>query len=253
MRWMAIGTIFLIASLNPVAAEAPAELLRRELNAGRAIAAIAQLKPFADASPDAQMALGFAEFVRATERLAEGLFRFGLKTPRNPFLPIVRLPIPTNPQPEPVDYTKLRTIYQNFLDDLSIARTTLMAFAASSGSDQSKVVLDLNAIRMNISSDAARPITLELRAITATFNALRQPAWAVRPQDPLESWEVAFDRADALWLAGYSHVLSALFEFVMAHDWQKTFDATGALFFAGAPQNKNFAPPDLMAITWTAG
>lgn len=248
MRRIAIGTILLIAALNPVAAETPAELLRRELSSGRTAVAIAQIKPLADASPDARMALGFAQFVRATERLAEGLFRFGLKAPRNPFLPIVRLPIPTNPQPEPVDYTKLRAIYQEFLDDLSIARATLIAFAASSGSGQSKLVLDLNAIRLNMSSDTARPIALELRAVAAAFNAVRVPAGAVRPQDTAEPWEVAFDRADALWLAGYSHVVSALFEFVMAHDWQKTFDATAPLFFAGAPQNKNFAPFDPMAI-----
>src|SRR5688572_26330796 len=207
MHRIAIATILLVASLNPASAETPDELLRRELTAGRANVAIAQLKPLADASPDARMALGFAEFVRATERLAEGLFRFGLKTPRNPFLPIVRLPIPTNPQPAPVDYAKLRTLYQNFLDDLSIARATLNAFAASSGSEQSKLVLDLNAIRMSVASDVARPVSLGLRDVAAALNARRQPAAAIGPQGPVESWEVTFDRADALWLAGYSHIV----------------------------------------------
>ena len=254
MRWIAIAPfVLMIAGFHPASAEAPSELLRRELDAARAAAAITQLKPLADASPDARMALGFAEFVRATERLTEGLFRFGLKTPQNRFLPIVRLPIPTNPQPEPVDYTKLRTLYQNFLDDLSIARATLAAFAGSSGSDQSKLVLDLNAIRMSIASDVARPTTLELREITAAFNARRQPAPAIGTQAPVESWEVAFDRADALWIAGYSHILSALFEFVMAHDWQQTFDATSASFFAGAPPNKNLASPDPRGIMSAMG
>jgi hypothetical protein len=254
MRRIAIAPFFLmIAGLSPASAEAPGELLRRELDAGRAAAAITQLQPLADASPDARMALGFAQFVRATERLTEGLFRFGLKTPQNRSLPIVRLPIPTNPQPDPVDYTKLRTLYQNFLDDLSIARASLAAFAASSGSDQSKLVLDLNAIRMSIASDVARPATLELRELAATFTARRQPAPANGTQAPVESWEVAFDRADALWIAGYSHILSALFEFVLAHDWQQTFDATGALFFAGAPPNKNLASSDPMATTNVKG
>jgi hypothetical protein len=254
MRWIAIVTILLIAGLNPASAEEPSELLRRELNAGRATAAIAQLKPLADASPDARMALGFAEFVRATERLAEGLYRFGMKTPQNPFLPIVRLSIPANPRPEAVDYTKLRAVYQNILDDLSVARATLNAFATSSGSDQSKLVLDLNAIRLTVAPDVALPIALELRKIVATpFNARRPPAPAIETPGSVESWEVAFDRADALWLAGYSHILSALFEFVMSHDWQQTFDATGALFFAGAAPNKNFAQPDPMAMRNAAG
>jgi hypothetical protein len=253
MRWIAVITILLIASLSPASAEAPGELLRRELVAGRATTAIAQLKPLADANPEARMALGFAEFVRATERLAAGLYRFGVKTPQNPFLPIIRLPIPANPQAEPVDYAKLRALYQEALEDLSFARTTLKAFAATSGSEQSKVVLDVNAIRLNVAAAAARPVTIELREIIATLNARRPPVPAIGPQGAVESWEVAFDRADALWLAGYSHVLSALFEFVMAHDWQQTFEATGALFFAGAPPNKNFASPDPLAIMHAVG
>jgi hypothetical protein len=240
MRWIAIATILLIACPNPASAETPGELLRRELKAGRSVAAIAQLKPLANANPDAQMALGFAEFVRAVEQLAEGLFRFGLKTPENPFVPVLRLPIPTNLQPEPVDYPKLRSLYQKFLDDLAIARTTLTAFAASPGADQSKIVLDVSAIRLNI----GQPIMLELRGVFLALNPPRRPG----PQDAFDSWEVAFDRADALWLAGYSHVVSALFEFVMAHDWQRTFDATGPLFFTGASANKEFAPPDSLRI-----
>jgi hypothetical protein len=177
-----------------------------------------------------------------------GLFRFGLKTPQNPFLPIVRLPIPANPQTERVDYARLRALYQEFLDDLSIARTTLQAFAAASGSDQSKLVLDLNAVRLNISSGAARGVTLGLQEIYAAMDQRRPRAPAIGQQAAVETWEVAFDRADGLWLAGYSHIVSAVFEFVMAHDWQNTFEATGALFFTGAPPNKNFAPPDPTAL-----
>lgn len=243
MRWIAIATILLIACPHPASAETPGELLRRELKAGRSFAAVAQLKPLANANPDAQMALGFAEFVRAVEHLAEGLFRFGLKTPDMPFVPVLRLPIPTNLQPEPVDYTKLRSLYQKFLDDLAVARTTLIAFAASSGSDQSKLVLDVSAIRLNI----GQPIMLELRGVFLALNSPRRPS----PQDSFDSWEVAFDRADALWLAGYSHVVSALFEFIMAHDWQRTFDATAPLFFSGASANKDFAPDSLRFMNGT--
>jgi hypothetical protein len=242
MRWIAFAAILLIAYTDPASAETSGELLRRELTAGRSAAAITQLKPIANANPDAQMALGFAEFVRAIEQLAEGLFRFGLKVPEAPFVPVIRLPIPANLQPEPVDYAKLRSLYQKFLDDLSAARTTLTGFAALTGSDQTKIVLDVNAIRLNI----GQPIMLELRAIFAALNPPRRPGQA--PQVASDSWEVAFDRADALWLTGYSHVISALFEFVMAHDWQRTFDATGPLFFSGAPRNKDFATSDSMRI-----
>ena len=45
------------------------------------------------------------------------------------------------------------------------------------------------------------------------------------------------DRGDAAWLRGYTHLLSALLEFPLAHDWQQGFDASFHMFFprAGLP------------------
>ena len=41
--------------------------------------------------------------VGAVEGLSQGLYQYGMMTPQNPFLPVVRLPIPTNSRPQPVD------------------------------------------------------------------------------------------------------------------------------------------------------
>ena len=58
------------------------------------------------------------------------------------------------------------------------------------------------------------------------------------------SWpfEVAFDRADALWLQGYCHLLSAGLEFVLAYDWRETFDRTAGLFYPGLHLSGEFTP-----------
>lgn len=229
---LALAAMLVASSLAPAFAQSPGELLRRDLEAGRAAEAVKALKPLAASNVDARMALGFAEFTVAVEKLLQGLHRFGLKTPQNPFLPIVRLPVPDNAQPEAVDYAKLRALYQAFLNDLAIARTTLSSVTATDG----KLVLDLAALRFTIAPQSNLQGGLTLRDVLKVLGGGRSSG--------IEPWEVAFDRADTLWLAGYCHMLSALMEFVMAHDWQKTFDATAHLFFAGARMPKDIMPPD---------
>jgi hypothetical protein len=42
----------------------------------------------------------------------------------------------------------------------------------------------------------------------------------------------AFDKGDALWLRGYSNVLMAFGQFLLAHDWNESFDIAFPHFFA---------------------
>ena len=47
----------------------------------------------------------------------------------------------------------------------------------------------------------------------------------------MASLEVKFDAGDAPWLAGYSHALMALCDFMLAHDFHATFDVVSHRFF----------------------
>jgi hypothetical protein len=253
----------------PSYAATPGELLRTELEAGRAAGAINALKPLATSSDEARLALGFAQFAGSIETLMQGLHRYGFQTPQNAFVPIMRLPIPANPNPKPADYAAVRAIYLTFLDDLAAARQTL----AQVKSTNSKVVLDLANIRLSVPAAAERQGVTERhdklkanyrKAIEnrherrgpvdqaavdreleqtwpdflerARMNTDVSLASIIKSVSPGASgkWEVAFDQSDALWLQGYTHLLSALTEFILAHDWSSTFDATGHLFFTGA-------------------
>jgi hypothetical protein len=49
--------------------------------------------------------------------------------------------------------------------------------------------------------------------------------------ETVEQFAVSFDKADVHWLRDYCHLLSALTEFILAHDWKESFDRTGHLFF----------------------
>jgi hypothetical protein len=243
MRTFAFVGLLSWLLVAPATAQTPSELLKRELEAGQAGRAVSALQPLAARNVDARMALGFAQFVSAVERLTQGLYRFGLKAPNNPFLPVVRLPIPENHAAEAVDYAKLRGLYEQFLTDLATSRTTLDSFAAAPTSTGSKLVLDLSAVRLTVAVAGDRPTSIGLADTMASLAGGRG-----RPGMPQQSptWEVAFDRADAIWLAGYSHIVSALFEFVMAHDWSRTFDATGHLFFRGAASSAQFGAANPM-------
>lgn len=228
-------TASLFIASAPSAAQTPGERLRTDLEAGRAAQAVATLRPLAASSPEARMALGFAQFTNSIEKLVQGLHRHGLKSPRNPFLPIVRVPVPLNAQPEPLDYAKLRALYQTLLDDLAATRATFAALPSNSA----KIVLDLNAVKLSPGSAVTGPQNaMGLRDVITAMGGRTGASGAVEP------WEVAFDHADTLWLTGYSHMLSALMEFVLAHDWQKTYDATAHLFFEGARAPKDFLAPD---------
>jgi hypothetical protein len=138
-------------------------------------------------------------------------------------IPILRFPVPYNPAPQSVTYQALRDMLKAFDDDLASAETALEGV----GDGDVAIVLDLARIRLDLRGDG-RPGDDETLAYIIGRMSQRpgaQPA-------PLASLEVKFDTGDAPWLAGYSHVLMGLCDFVLAHDFQGSFDAVSQLFFA---------------------
>jgi hypothetical protein len=225
-----IVVAIVVASTTPAISGPHGDILRSFAEQGRTRDAVAALSRESGRSDEARLALGFGQFIVAVENLAQGLHRFGMKAPHNAFLPIMRLPLPANVSAEPVDYDKLRAVYQTFLNDLTVARTTLLSVKTG----DAKVVLDLNAVRLRFIGGASvsDPLLASMSLNDMLGGVTRRGGAAAPPTTPV--WEIAFDTSDAIWLAGYTHILSAMFEFVMAHDWRMTFDASAHLFFTGA-------------------
>jgi hypothetical protein len=179
------------------------------------------------ASPDddeARFGKGLLLFGRAVERFGQAQFRHGARAPRYLVVPLFRLPVPENPSPEPLTYETQRATLQNFIDDLKRAQSAL-----ASVSGEVKIVLDLNAVQFDLTGSGQANPREKLSAILA---AMRVSA----PQNTQQAqpFEVAFDRADALWLRGYCNVLSALIEFVLAYDWHESFEVSAQLFYPSA-------------------
>jgi hypothetical protein len=231
--WLALAA--LLAAAVPVHAQDTASRFQRYMEAGtyadgeRDFAQIVERSP-ADAA--ARMGLGMIRFAQAVERLGQGLHRYGLVSPRQSFIPVLRLPVPENPRAEKLDYDKLRAVYLAFLADLAKAEATLAAMPAG----EPKLPVDLFKVRFDFNNDGRSGDDESLLGIMARLGGgPNQPARL----PPGQAFQVAFDRADATWLRGYCNVPSAFLEFVLAYDWRETYAATAHAFFSGAVDPSN--------------
>ena len=177
---------------------------------------------------EARFALGIAQFLQAVERLGQGFYRYGLEPP--PILamamPYLRLPLPQNPSAEEIAYDDLRGVINQWAKDLREVERTLGQLSEV----DIRLPLRIGLIRLDWNSDgsAADSESLWQLYVHVNVNASRIP-----PQR-IETFEIGFDRADAYWLQGYCHLLSATAEFVLAHDFRDLFERTAHLFFPKA-------------------
>lgn len=228
--FISIAFAVLLTGLGSLRADAQdaviAEILRQRASAGEWTMAQSQLAT-RGANAQTLAARGMVRFARAIETLGKNFHRHGLRPPRAAMIPILRLPVPPNPNPEPLTYEALRAIYVAFIADLAEAEAALASMPAG----PVKLPINLNAVRLDLNGDGrlTNDETIGEIMLTMTGQAPRQSLADPGP------WEVAFDRADMLWLRGYCRLLSAFAEFALAYDWRETFTAAGHVFFAGAP------------------
>ncbi|MFO1184546.1 MAG: hypothetical protein U1E56_07150 [Bauldia sp.] len=221
------------AGAPAAATETSAALARSHLEAGTLAAAERELGAVIArdaADQEARFGLGAVRFLTAVEHLSQGFYRYGLKPASSGGLPILRLPVPENPRPQPITYAAFRGILQRLSDDLAAAETALAAMASA----EMKVPLDLAAIRYDADGDGRAGDEERLLTVLSRMAGGR-PAPAL----------VAFDRGDAYWLQGYCHALMSVADFLLAHDFEATFDNTFHLFFPAAdlPLAKALAAP----------
>ena len=224
--------------LVPAAADEAANRIAVDhLYAGTLAAGDAELAAILAADPgndDARIGLGTIRFVRSIETFSQGLYRYGLKTPRSFLMPILRLPVPDNPNPETLRFEDFQALLAGFSDDLAPAEETLDGVGP-----EVKLRLDLRKVHYDVNGDGK---VLE----DESFIAVMQQVTGM-PSDAMPAeLTFAFDQGDALWLRGYCHVLMGLSDFIVAHDWHESFDAAFHHFFpkTDSPFAAALAAPD---------
>ena len=112
--------------------------------------ALAELDAAKASDPLAAYAAGSVQFFVALEKLASGLHRHGFESPQSYMLPLMRLPVPANPNPEPLTYEGFRQILSDFREAMAQSAATLALVPA--GADIG-VEVDLRKIGIDLDED----------------------------------------------------------------------------------------------------
>jgi hypothetical protein len=229
-RWLRRFTlaVALVAASGAAASETSAEATRLHLYGATLTAGAEDLAQRVAADPkdaEARFGLGAIQFLHAVERLGQSQYRYGVQQPeRHIALPLLRLPIPPNPSPEAIDYEAFRAHLQAFVDDLATSEATL----AKIGDNRATLVVDLDQVKLDMTGAGKPETDVGLVDLLAAISG-NSGRW---PPPGQTSLEVKFDSGDAAWLRGYTQVLSALCEFLLAHDFHGAFEAIAPHFWA---------------------
>ncbi len=256
--WAALAAT---AMLSAGAAHAgPAgDLVRTALYSGDLAKGLDVLTPLAASDQEAQFGVGLIELTMGIESLAQSLYRHGLAAPDGgPMGPTMMLPVPLNPNPEPLDYAGVRQILQTLVDDLDRARMELDKAGASGDYvvriDPLKIRIDINGDgRVDDAESVAGAIAQMLGTPPDQLKPIIEPradnSGKTGGPTPEEGFSgIGFDRADAYWLAGYTEVLAVQADFLLAHDFSSFVDAVFHRLFpkAGFPMQAYAAGGMLM-------
>jgi hypothetical protein len=202
-------------------------------------AALTELEAAKANDPLAAYVAGSVEFFVALEKLGAGLHRHGFESPRSMMLPLMRLPVPVNPNPEPLTYEGFRLILSDFHDAMAEAKATLALVPANADIG---VEVDLGKLGIDLNEDGN--IAPEESA-TAIMQALASAAGGAS-DGPAPALVFRFDRADGYWLQGYANFLMAQADFWLAHDFRLAFDQTFHMLFPRAklPLQDTLVPLD---------
>ncbi len=170
----------------------------------------------------ARFSLGVTQLLGGVEHLAQSLHRYGLRqTSVTRFLPFLRLPIPPNASPETLRYEDTRSVLQTLLNDLAKVEATLAPIQDANV----KLPLRFGLIKIDLNADGK----LEAEeSFWRVFEAVNRTGITERQA---QAFSIAFDAGDVLWLRGYTHLLSGVLEFALAHDGQQFFNTLAHTMF----------------------
>ena len=180
---------------------------------------------------NSRFALGIVQFLRAVEGRMQAFHRHGFRVQGNDLIGLTNLPIPPNPKPEPLDYPTARKLLQRWLDDLVMVDTTL----AKIKTHDVKVPIHFGLIKLDFNGDGRSGDDETFWTIYSRYN---QRAGA--SAEGAKSFVVALDRGDVDWLRGYCHLLAALTETLLAHDFEALFNNSCFLVFSGVKPPHDF-------------
>ena len=195
-----------------------------------------------DSQPEnqnARFALASVHFFQAVEALGQGFYTYGLRSVwKDPSgglsgLPSLRLPVPHNPHPQRASYADIRDVLGDFYSRL---RTIDAELASVLLDDSIDFPLDIKQVRLDFRGEGIE------ESMEPLWTVLQRVAGAPsRDPNQTPTLVIDFDAADVVWLRGYCHLLSAIVDFLLAHDWHEAFDVSLHNIFPNSnPEFSNF-------------
>jgi hypothetical protein len=221
MRWT---TVTIVVLTLPARLGATEPLVEKYLHYGELAKGEQALETALAAAPkddQIRFGLGVLQFIRGVERLGQSFHQHGAKS-ENTNIPFLRLPVPENADPAPINYTAFRRILDDFARDLSAAEATL----AGVTDDKVKLPLHLAAIHLDLEGDG-KPTN---RFMDILKRVMQRQQFGFLKSNP--DFLVCFDRGDVAWLRAYCHLLMGMLDFYLAFDTEQSFDLSADELFA---------------------
>lgn len=150
-------------------------------------------------------ALGGIRFLGAIERGLQTRWRANLVDADELGLPLLRLPIPENPQPDPFTPAIVPALFQDLIEDLAASRDAL----ARMGDAEFGLRIRLDDLWFDINGNGQRDPGEGVLDVAGVL---------VLGQQPPPKVTIRFDLADAAWLSAYSHLLTGMAQLILAFD-----------------------------------
>jgi len=175
------------------------------------LGAIEQLAALPAKTSSDQFAIGALHFLRGIEKTLQLRWEYNA-TLDNLDLPVLRLPVPPNPDAKPFKAELFTELFTELLTDMQASRMALAQIP-----DGADVQFDINLndlwfdVNMNNKRDMGEGI------IEVGFSTLMGVP-DLGDAENMPPMDVRFDGSDVAWLTAYTHMLSAAGEMVIAFD-----------------------------------
>ena len=235
LRWTGLALAALMLP-TPAQAGAAGDALVAHLYAGTAAAGLPDATEACyTLDQEACFAQGLLQLVLAYEGVASDLYRYGAVVPGSSAAGLIfgfaesGGDAPANPAPEQLSYTALRTVLADFLTDLDAAR---VSFERAGEIGDYVISIDPLKVRIDLDGNGTATPGETLAVLMSQFDEAEEFATDFPPPEGGKTktkpgatdTSVGFDRADALWFAGYTQVTSAPIELILAHDFSAFYD-----------------------------
>ena len=187
---------------------------------------------------DACFAVGMTDLIGGVEALSQALYRHGATTPGTPAAAMLlgmgmagSTTGPANPNPEPLSYEQLRTI----LGDFVIALDSAKGFFTMAVPGSYVITIDPLRVRVDLDGNGTAEAGETLGAMLGAVGEFADipapdgppPGGKVKDKGtaPVVDSTIGFDSSDAIWFAGYTQVVAAPVDLLLAHDFSAFFNA----------------------------